>query len=113
MIEQYNIPFEAEVLPTLIGGVSTVGAIALVIGCILLYRNRRAMCFFLGYLLSTAAAMAFLIRGLFGGRLGIVVPDFHASNFHSVNVGLFGVFWAVSVAFLLLTIAAGKKSGGS
>ena len=34
-----------------------------------------------------------------------------ASRFHSVNLGLFGVFWAVSTAFLLLMIKALKKVG--
>ena len=113
MIKQYNIPFEAEVLPLFIGGVCTVGVIALVIGCLLLYRNRRALCFFLGHIASMAAAMVFLTRGLFGGRLGIVVPDFHASTFHSVNLGLFGVFWAISMMLLLLMIFALRKNGAS
>ena len=113
MIRQYNIPFEEEVMPLFIGGVSVVGLIALVIGCLLLYRNRHALCLFLGHMASLAAAMVFLIRCLFGGRLGIVVPDFHASNFHSVNLGLFGVFWAFSMMFLVLMILTLCKNGAS
>ena len=57
MIRQYNIPFEEEVMPLFIGGVSVVGLIALVIGCLLLYRKRRALCLFFGHMASLAAAM--------------------------------------------------------
>ncbi len=110
MITQYNIPFEEEVMPLFIGVVSVVGLAALVIGVLLLYRNRQALCMFLCHIASLAAAMVFLIRCLFGGRLGIVVPDFHASEFQSLNLGLFGVFWAVSVGFLLLLIHAIVKN---
>ena len=113
MIRQYNIPFEEEVMPLFIGGVSVVGLIALVIGCLLLYRNRHALCLFLGHMASMAAAMVFLIRCLFGGRLGIVVPDFHASEFQSLNLGFFGVFWAFSMMFLVLMMLTLRKNGAS
>jgi len=109
MIRQYNIPCEEEVMPLFIGGVSVVGLIALAIGILLLYRHRRALWLFLCHMASLAAAMVFLIRCLFGGRIGIVVPDFHASEFQSLNLGLFGVFWAVSVGFGLLLILVLKK----
>ena len=109
MIRQYNIPFEEEVMPLFIGGASVVGLAALVIGVLLLYCHRRALWLFLCHMASLAAAMVFLIRCLFGGRIGIVVPDFHASEFQSLNLGLFGVFWAVSVGFGLLMILALRK----
>ena len=47
MIRQYNIPFEEEVMPLFIGGVSVVGLIALVIGCLFCCTaiGARCVCF--------------------------------------------------------------------
>ena len=76
--------FESEVIPLFIGGVIVV---------------------------SMLAAMFFLVRCVFAGRLGIDTISAYgdSSPFNSVNIGLFGVCWAISVCFVLAII--GSKNG--
>ena len=48
-----------------------------------------------------AIALVFLIRCIFGSRLGMQSGILSISN--SVNIGMFGIFWAVST-YLLLSV---------
>ena len=96
--------FEAEVIPLFIGGVSIVSILELVIGCILLRRQKKALLCLIGHALSMGTAMVYLIRCIFGNRFGSI--HFIESISNSVSIGLFGVFWSVSVCFLLAMIAA-------
>ncbi len=51
---------------------------------------------------SMVIAFVFLIRSIFANWLNVNVGKRSVSN--SVNIGLFGVFWAISVFSLLHTI---------
>lgn len=97
--------FESEVIPLFIGGVCIVSLLELVIGCCLL--KKKTIPLFIGNVISMAIAMVFLILCIFGNRLGFVRVDDSASN--SVNIGLFGVFWTVSVVFLLAILNKKEK----
>ena len=68
--------FEAEVIPLFIGGGIAVSLLELAAGGVL-----------------------FLVRCIFGDRLGLTGPI--ASIDHSVSIGLFGLCWTASVLFLL------------
>lgn len=98
--------FEEEVLPFFIEGVLIVSILEIIIGCFLLRADKKSMLLFIGNVLSMILAMLFLICCVFGNRLGIVSE--YASPSNSVNFGLFGVFWAVSVGFLLALIGRKK-----
>lgn len=102
--------FEAEVIPLFIGGVSIVTVLELVVGWGLLKGQKRAFGCLAGHAVSMAAAMVFLIHCIFAGRLGMeIVPGIQSID-NSVNIAMFGVFWAVSVCFALAMVwAAGRK----
>ena len=103
--------FESEVIPLFIGGVTLVTLIELIAGCIMLRGEKENRELFLGHVASMAIAMVFLIRCIFGGRLGIDVTKAYgdAAPFNSVNLGLFGICWFISVCFLLAFIHAKSK----
>ena len=105
------MPFESEVIPMFIGGVGIVSLLELIIGCAILKEKKEARSLLIGHVISIAVAMVFLVRCIFGNRLGFDVTAAYgdASPFHSVNIGLFGVFWAISVCFLLFALGSAKK----
>lgn len=80
--------FESEVIPLFIGGVTLVTLIELIAGCIMLKGEKENRELFLGHVVSMAIAMVFLIRCIFGGRLGIDVTKAYgdAAPFNSVII---------------------------
>ncbi|MBQ7923401.1 MAG: hypothetical protein IJ325_12655 [Clostridia bacterium] len=101
--------FEAEVIPIFISGVSTTLLIELITGCVLLKQKKKARNFLIGHVISMAAAVLFLIRCIFAKQLSINTIPAILSNTNSINIGLFGVFWTVSVLFILAVIASCMK----
>lgn len=100
--------FEAEVIPLFIGGAAVVSILELVFGCLMLKRQKKARSRLIGHVVSMAIALVFLIRCIFANWLDIELGIASISN--SVNIGLFGVFWAISVFFLLSIIAASTEN---
>ena len=102
--------FESEVIPLFIGGVIVVSVIELLAGCVLLRGRKETRAFLIGHVVSMLAAMFFLVRCIFAGRLGIDAISAYGdtSPFNSVNIGLFGICWTISVCFVLAII--GSKS---
>ncbi len=99
--------FEAEVIPMFIGGICVVSILELIIGCLVLKREKRFLALFIGNVVSMTLAMTFLVLCVFGNRLGFVHE--YASPSNSVNIGLFGVFWTVSVGFILAILGIKAK----
>lgn len=91
--------FEAEVIPMFIGGCVVVSLLELAVGWLLLKNRQRDRKRLVGHVLSMAIGLFFLIKCIFGNRLGLIGGI--ASIDHSVSIGLFGVFWFISVLFLL------------
>lgn len=91
--------FEAEVIPMFIGGCIAVSLLELAAGWLLLKNRQRARKRLVGHVLSMAIGLFFLIKCIFGNRLGLMGGI--ASIDHSVSIGLFGVCWFISVLFLL------------
>ena len=94
--------FEAEVIPLFIGGVCLVSVLELTVGSLVLKGRKRARSSLIGHAVSMAAAFFFLCRSMFANWLHVKYGI--ASIENSVNIGLFGVLWAVSVLFLLTLI---------
>lgn len=94
--------FEAEVIPLFIGGASMVCVLELVFGCLMLRHRKQARNRFVAHVVCMAAALFFLIRCIFANWLQTVPGISSISN--SVNIGLSGVFWAVSIFLLLSAI---------
>jgi len=90
---------EAEVLPLFVGGSVTVLALELLLGGFILQEKRAAQFFLTLHVLAMGGAIYFLIRCVFAYQLHIRYGFPHADG--SVEIGLFGVLWAVSTAFLL------------
>lgn len=99
--------FEAEVIPMFIGGCVAVTLLEFAVGCFLL-RGRRSRGLFAGHVVSMAIGLFFLIRCIFGDRLGLTGGI--ASIDHSVSIGMFGLCWMVSVLFLM-SVLASRESG--
>lgn len=102
--------FEAEVIPLFIGGASIVCILELVFGCMILKQHKKARYFLIGHIVCMAAALIFLIRCIFAERLGINLGIPSISN--SVNIGLFGVFWAFGTGLLLAAFNAIAERNG-
>ena len=98
--------FEAEVIPMFIGGCIAVSLLELVAGWVMLSGNKPARRAFTGYVVSMALGLFFLVKCIFGDRLGLIGGI--ASIDHSVSIGLFGLCWTASVLFLLS--ALGRKN---
>lgn len=96
--------FEAEVIPVFIWGVCIVSLLELIVGCWVLKRDKKIMALFVGNVMSMIIAMIFLVLCVFGNRLGFVHEFISESN--SVHIGLFGVFWTISVGFLLAILSS-------
>ena len=101
--------FEAEVIPLFIGGCAAVSAMELAIGWFVLGRRKGARHLFVGHVFSMGVGLFFLVKCIFGDRLGLTGPI--ASIDHSVSIGMFGLCWLVSVLFLLSVL--GKLSNSS
>lgn len=99
--------FEAEVIPLFIGGCIAVSALEFAVGWFTLPKRARGP--FAGHVLSMALGLFFLVKCLFGDRLGLAGPI--ASIDHSVSIGMFGLCWAASVLCLLSVL--GKLSDKS
>ena len=98
---------ESVKVPLFIGGVCIVSLLELIIGCCFLKKEKKTIPLFIGNVISMAIAMVYLILCVFGNRLGFVRVGDSASN--SVNIGLFGVFWTLSVVFLLAILNKKEK----
>ena len=99
--------FEAEVIPLFIAGCIAVSALELAVWWFTLRGRARGL--FAGHVLSMALGLFFLVKCLFGDRLGLTGSI--ASIDHSVSIGMFGLCWAASV--LLLLSALGKLNDKS
>lgn len=99
--------FEAEVIPLFIGGAAVVSILELVVGCVMLKGRKKARNCLIGHVVSMALALVHLVRCVFAKWLDIELGIDSIEN--SINMGLFGVFWAVSVCFLLSTIKASME----
>ncbi len=95
--------FEAEVIPLFIGGISIVSSLELIIGCIILKKLPKARNGLISHAVSMVIGLVFLIRSIFANWLNVNLGIKSISN--SVNIGLFGIFWAISVFSILYTIS--------
>lgn len=100
--------FEAEVIPLFIGGCISVSVVELAVGWVLLRRNQGARRCFVGHVLAMAVGLFFLVKCIFGDRLHL--SGGIASIDHSVSIGLFGICWFISVAFLLSALSQKNSS---
>lgn len=98
---------EAEVLPLFVCGAVIVLALELLLGGFILQEKRAAQFFLTLHVLSMGGALYFLIRCVFAlqlhNRFGLPLTD------GSVEMGLFGVLWAVSVGLLLAVFHFARK----
>lgn len=102
--------FEAEVIPLFIGGVIVVSAAEFIAGWIGLRGRRDVRGLFTGHVVTMLLGFFFLIRSLFANWLGFSLGIMSISN--SVNIGLFGLLWAVSalcVAAMVSRLASPKQ----
>ena len=83
--------FEAEVIPLFIGGVLVVSSFELIVGCVLLKNKKSACKKFVLHVITMLIGFAFLIRSIF-------------ANWLNANIGLFGIFWCVSVMLIVSCI---------
>lgn len=96
--------FEAEVIPLFIGCSTFVLVLELLAGLALLKGRGGARFTFAAHVCSMALALFFLVRCIFPRWLGLGIEPYDSAS-NSVNIGLFGVFWAFSVVELVFTIA--------
>ena len=99
--------FEAEVIPLFIGGVIAVSAIEFFLGWRSLRHRKDLRGLFAGHVVAMLLGFFFLIRSLFANWLGLSLGIASISN--SVNIGLFGLCWAVSAAYRLRVKRNGRK----
>lgn len=84
------------------GGVLVVSIVEFLVGFLCLRGRKRARSLFAGHVLSMLLGFFFLSRSLFANWLDIHYRIASISN--SVNIGLFGLFWMVSAAFVVAAI---------
>lgn len=101
--------FEAEVIPLFIGGAGIVCLSELIFGCFMLNHQKQIRNRFVAHVACMAIALVFLIRCIFGSRLGMQSGILSISN--SVNIGMFGIFWAVSIYLLLSVLRMMTEKG--
>ena len=94
--------FEAEVIPLFIGGVLVVSALELIAGCILLRNEKSACKKFVFHVITMLIGFVFLIRSIFANWLNIRFDIASISN--SASIGLFGIFWCISVMLVVSCI---------
>ena len=90
--------FEAEVIPLFIGGVLVVSSFELIVGCVLLKNKKSACKKFVLHVITMLIGFAFLIRSIFANWLNVKF------DIASTNIGLFGIFWCVSVMLIVSCI---------
>ena len=99
--------FEAEVIPLFIGCSAFVLVLELLVGLALLKGHKIARFTFTAHVICMALALFFLVRCVFDAWLAPGADRYgYDSVFNSVNIGLFGVCWALSVFELVSTIDA-------
>jgi len=98
---------EAEVFPLMIAGILAVTALELLFGLPMLKGEKSAGRKLLGHALWMLAGFFFLLRCVFGSRMGAEAAIPSITN--SASMGLFGLCWAVSVACLVGLIGDLKK----
>ena len=96
--------FEAEVIPLFLVCASIVSISELIIGCLLLRKQKVARNRLIGHAISMTIALLFLARCIFANWLGFFPPI--ASRSNSACIGLFGIFWAVSICFFLSVVVS-------
>ena len=96
------MPFEAEIGPLFIGGILFVSILELVFGISILKNNKSARNKLIGHVISMLVAFAFLIKMFFASSLNVDLSIASISN--STDLGMFGIFWAISVAFIVSCI---------
>ena len=94
--------FEAEVIPLFIGGVLVVSSFELIVGCVLLKNKKSACKKFVLHVITMLIGFVFLIRSIFANWLNIKFAIASISNL--TNIGLFGIFWCVSVMLIVSCI---------
>lgn len=94
--------FEAEVIPLFIGGVLVVSSFELIVGCVLLKNKKSACKKFVLHVITMLIGFVFLIRSIFANWLNVKFDIASISN--STNIGLFGIFWCVSVMLIVSCI---------
>ena len=94
--------FEAEVIPLFIGGVLVVSALELIAGCILLRNEKSACKKFVFHVITMLIGFAFLVRSIFANWINIRFDIASISN--SASIGLFGIFWCISVMLVVSCI---------
>ena len=99
--------FEAEVVPLFIGGCIIVSLLELVMGWFLFQGHKKARSYFVGHVVMMVLALFFLVKCLFGARLGFDLGIASISN--SGSIGLFGVFWTFGVLLMLEAVDTLRK----
>ena len=94
--------FESEVLGLFVSGILAVSIIEIIIGSLLLKKRKIAMLYLFAHASSMGVAFVCLIRVVFSNQLNIRHATSSIEN--SLGIGLFGVFWFISIVFLILTI---------
>ena len=89
---------EAEVLPLFVCGAVIVLALELLLGGFILQEKRAAQFFHTLHVIVMGVALYFLVRCVFSDQLHNRFGLPHTDG--SVEMGLFGVLWAVSTALL-------------
>ncbi len=98
---------EAEVLPLFVCGAVIVLVLELLFGGFILQEKRAAQFFHVLHVLAMGGALYFLIRCVFADRLHVQFDLPHTDG--SVEMGLFGILWAVSTALLLAVFYFARK----
>ena len=98
---------EAEVLPLLVIGSVIVLLLELLLGGFILQEKRAAQFFHMLHVLAMGGALYFLVRGVFAYPLHVQFGLIHVDG--SIEMGMFGVLWAVSTAFLLIAFYFARK----
>ncbi len=99
---------EAEVLPLFVCGAVIVLVLELLFGGFILQEKRAAQFFLTLHVIAMGGALYFLIRCVFAAQLHVLFGLAHTDG--SVEMGLFGVLWAVSTAFLLAVFCFARKN---
>ena len=98
---------EAEVLPLFVCGSVIVLVLELLLGGFVLQEKRAAQFFHALHIIAMGGALYFLVRCVFADQLHNRFGLPHADG--SVEIGLFGVLWAVSAALLLAVFYFARK----
>lgn len=103
--------FEAEVIPLFIGGVLFVSILELIVGCLMLRRNKSARLALVGHVVFMLAGFFFLVRCIFANWLNLEYGIPSISN--SVNIASFGICWMISVFCILSMVSRLRENHSS